>query len=124
MSSMRLQRVSELIKQIVGDTLKYTKDPRIGFVTVTSVEVSPDLSLAKVFVSILGEEEEVNKSLEGLQSASGYIRREMAKEIHLRKIPSVVFYFDQGIQRGSRILKILEDLKPFQADDDNETAVE
>lgn len=110
MSKQRMERVSELIRETVGDILVKVKDPRIGFVTVTDVEISPDLNYAKIFVSILGTEEERKNSLAGLDAASGFIGREVGKQVHLRKIPKLSFRFDPGIERGARIIHLLGSL--------------
>lgn len=120
MSSMRINRVSELIREALGDILNKIKDPRIGFITVTSVEVTPDLDIARVFVSVLGEEEQVNDTLKGLESAAGFVRRELGKEIRLRKTPRIVFTFDPGIERGSRILELLNSIKKEDHEEDQE----
>ena len=112
MSKMRLHRVSELIREVLGDIMKKIKDPRIGFVTVTGVDVSPDLSSARVFVSVLDEGEKREKAIEGLNSAAGYIRRELGREISLRKTPKLTFIFDEGIERGMKIINILNEIRP------------
>lgn len=117
---MRINRVSELIREALGDILNKIKDPRIGFITVTSVEVTPDLDIARVFVSVLGEEEQVNDTLKGLESAAGFVRRELGKEIRLRKTPRIVFTFDPGIERGSRILELLNSIKKEDHEEDQE----
>ncbi|MCK8826266.1 30S ribosome-binding factor RbfA [Natroniella acetigena] len=107
MARHRSQRVGELIKQEVSDLLqKEIKDPRIGFVTVTDVEVSGDLRHAKVFVSILdGKKEE---TMEGLQATEGFVRREIGQRIRLRHTPEIIFRYDDSIEKGTRIFEILE----------------
>lgn len=107
MSSVRLDRVRELLKEVVGEILLGLKDPRLGFVSVMEVEVSPDIHYAKVFVSILGNREEQEKTMEGLRSASGFVRHEISKRVRLRYIPEITFKFDDSLERGARILEVI-----------------
>lgn len=120
MSKLRLQRVSELIREVLGDLMKKVKDPRVGFLTITDVQVSPDLSSARVYVSLLSEGEDREKAMKGLESASGFIRHELGKEIKLRKTPKLTFIYDEGIERGIKILNILNQIIP--ADEEAEEA--
>jgi len=109
--NIRVNRLAEQIKQEVGEIVNQKlKDPRIGFVTITDVELTNDLQQAKVFVSIFGDEEEKNDSLMGLTKATGFIRTEVGKRIRLRKIPEIMFEYDEALEYGSRIDKILRDL--------------
>ncbi|MCY9692446.1 30S ribosome-binding factor RbfA [Paenibacillus alginolyticus] len=111
MARVRVGRVGEQIKkelsQIVQSELK---DPRIGFLTVTGVEVTNDLSLARVFLSVMGTEEEKTATLKALSVGSGYIRSELGKRIRLRKIPELQFKFDASIDYGSHIDNLLHKL--------------
>jgi ribosome-binding factor A len=110
--SHRPERVSELIRQAVGAFLTGdVRDPRIGFVTVIGVEVSPDLSHANVRVSVMGSDEEKAKSLEGLASAARYLRAQLAKELTLRTSPELHFHLDRGIEHAQRIDRVLKELK-------------
>jgi len=110
--SHRPERVSELIRQAVGAFLTgEVRDPRIGFVTVIGVEVSPDLSHANVRVSVMGSDEEKVKSLEGLASAARYLRAQLAKELPLRTSPELHFHLDRGIEHAQRIDRVLKELK-------------
>lgn len=110
--SHRPERVSELVRQAVGAFLTGdVRDPRIGFVTVTAVEVSPDLSHAHVRVSVLGTDEEKARSLEGLASAARYLRAQLSKELHLRTSPELHFHLDRGIEHAQRIDRVLKELK-------------
>jgi ribosome-binding factor A len=110
--SHRPERVSELVRQAVGAFLTGdVRDPRIGFVTVVGVDVTADLSHAKVRVSVLGSEEEKAKSLEGLESAAGYLRVQLAKDLHLRTTPELHFQLDRGIEHAQRIDRVLKELK-------------
>jgi ribosome-binding factor A len=111
MARVRVGRVGEQIKkelsQIVQSELK---DPRIGFLTVTGVEITNDLSIAKVFLSVMGTDEQKEATLKALSSGSGYIRSELGKRIRLRKIPELQFKFDASIDYGSKIDIILHQL--------------
>lgn len=110
--SHRPERVSELIRQAVGAFLTGdVRDPRIGFVTVIGVEVSPDLSHANVRVSVMGSDEEKARSLEGLTSAARYLRAQLAKELPLRTSPELHFHLDRGIEHAQRIDRVLKELK-------------
>lgn len=109
--SRRTERVAEMIRQIVGRmVVSELNDPRIGFVTVTRVEVSPDLSLAKVFVSIMGEPEKGRSALRGLQSSVKRIRAKIGEEMELRHTPEIAFFNDPGVQRSLKIGGILTEL--------------
>ncbi len=111
MEFKRSKRVGGILLQEISQILlRDIKDPRIGFATLTGIEVSDDLKYAKVFVSILGEEDEKTNALKGLQSASGFIRRELGSRIRLRSIPELIFKIDTSLEHGAYINKILEDL--------------
>lgn len=107
-TQLRVEKLQELIKQEMSKMLlREIKDPRIGFVTVTDVEVTGDLREAKIYVSIMGGEEQVQASLEGLHSALGFIRREIGKRIRLRFTPEISFALDNSLDYGEHIQKIL-----------------
>ncbi|MEI3610884.1 30S ribosome-binding factor RbfA [Pseudogracilibacillus sp. SO30301A] len=111
MENMRTNRVAEQMKKEVGDILnRQIKDPRVGFVTVTDVELTNDLQHATVFISVLGNEDEKQATLVGLSKASGFIRSELGKRIRLRKTPEVAFQFDEAHEYGNRIDSILRKL--------------
>lgn len=111
-SSHRPERVSEAIRQTVAAFLTGNlRDPRIGFVTVTAVEVSADLTHARVRVSVMGSEEEKAKSLEGLASAARFLRAQLAKELPLRVTPELRFELDRGLEYAQRIDQVLKNLK-------------
>lgn len=110
--SERFRRLQEDIKREVSDILqRQVKDPRLGFVSITDVEVSRDLSYAKVFVSVLGSEEERQQTMEGLTRAAGFVRSELAKRIRARHIPEMLFRYDPSLEHGARINAILKDLE-------------
>ena len=111
MSNIRANRVAEQIKKDLGEILtKKIKDPRVGFVTITDVEVTGDLQQAKVFISVLGNEDEKQETLLGLSKANGFIRSEIGKRIRLRITPEITFEFDEAQAYGNRIDTILRDL--------------
>lgn len=110
--SRRPERVGELIRQAVGAFLTGdVRDPRIGFVTVTGVDVSPDLSHANVRVSVMGSDEEKARSLEGLASAARYLRVQLSQLLHLRTSPELHFHLDRGLEHAQRIDEVLRELK-------------
>lgn len=111
MAELRANRVAVQMQKELGDILtRKIKDPRVGFVTVTDVEVTGDLQQAKVFISILGEEKEKQDTLLGLAKASGFIRSEIGQRIRLRKTPELTFEIDEAFEYGSRIDTLLRDL--------------
>jgi ribosome-binding factor A len=112
MSELRANRVAEQMKKELGEILTTKlKDPRVGFVTVTDVEVTGDLQQATVYISVLGDEKEKQDTLLGLSKAKGFIRSEIGQRIRLRKTPELLFEFDEALERGNRIETILRDLK-------------
>ena len=105
---LRIEKLQELIKQEMSKMLlKELKDPRIGFVTVTDVEMTGDLREAKIYVSVMGGEEQVKSSLEGLNSALGFIRREIGQRVRLRFTPEISFALDTSLDYGEHIQKLL-----------------
>ncbi|WP_017753801.1 30S ribosome-binding factor RbfA [Calidifontibacillus oryziterrae] len=112
MSNNRPSRVGELMKQELSDIIsRKIKDPRIGFVTVTDVQVTGDLQQAKVYITVLGDEEQKQNTLLALAKANGFIRSEIGHRIRLRKTPEISFEFDESIEYGNRIETLLEQLK-------------
>jgi len=115
MAEHRVERLRELIKEEFGEILRRDlKDPRIGFVSVTDVEVSNDYSHVKIFVSVLGDEAAKQSAMEGLESARGFIRTELGQRIRLRHTPEVQIVVDNSMERGSRIMKLLNEVKKEQ----------
>ncbi len=113
MSTPRIARLRELFKEETSVILqRQMKDPRIGFVSVTDVELSADLRHAKIFVSIFGDAEAKARTMQGLASAQGFIRTELARRIRLRHIPQVAFKMDQSIERGARVDELLRKVAP------------
>lgn len=117
MGSQRAGRVGEVIKEVASETIRRLKDPRItGLVSVTDVEVSGDLSHAKVFVSIYGDEDQQRETLEGLQAASGFVRSQVGREVKLRVTPEIHFRHDKSIEQGANINALLNRIKREQQD--------
>jgi ribosome-binding factor A len=113
MSQRRVQKVAEAVREVVSMAiLAEIKDPRVRDVTVTFVEVSPDLRNAKVHVSVMGDDTHQNLTLRGLQSAAGFLQSKLARELELRYTPKIVFLLDQGVKRSIEIAKILREVLP------------
>jgi ribosome-binding factor A len=111
MSNVRANKVAEQIKKELSDIImRELKDPRISFVTVTGVDVTGDLQQSKVFISVLGTDDEKTATLEGLSKATGFIRSEIGKRIRLRKTPEISFHFDESIDYGNRIESLLAEV--------------
>jgi ribosome-binding factor A len=106
----RMRRVNEAAREVVSARLaEGLRDPRIGFVTVTSVETSPDLRQARVYVSVLGTDEERSDTMAGLDSAHGVLQQAVATELRMKHTPTLQFVFDESIDRGMRISELLDD---------------
>jgi ribosome-binding factor A len=113
MAADRLRRVNEAMREVLSDAITTDlKDPRIGFVTVTAVDTSPDLRHARVHVSVLGDADVRTVSLEGLQSAHGYLQRRVAAELRLKHTPTLEFHYDESVDRGLRISELADRLAP------------
>ena len=105
-----MRRVNEAIREILGDAITTElKDPRIGFVTVTEVDTSPDLRAARVYVSVLGSAEERESSLAGLRSSHGVLQGKIASGMRLKRTPTLTFEYDESVDRGARISRLLDD---------------
>jgi ribosome-binding factor A len=111
-----MRRVDEAIRQVIGEMVAgELKDPRVGFVTVTDVRTSADLSHARVYVSVLGEEPLREATLEGLRSAHGYMQRRLASELRLKRTPTLSFDYDDTTDRAMRLEKLLAETgKPVE----------
>lgn len=111
MSQLRANRVAEEIKKIIGEIISQKlKDPRVGFVTITDVEVTGDLQQAKIFLTVLGDNKAEEETLAGLEKAKGFIRSEIGKHIRLRKTPEIIFEIDRAIETGNRIERLIYEL--------------
>ena len=110
MSGGRMRRVDEAMREVLsGAITQGLKDPRVGFVTVTAVETSPDLRHARVFVSVLGEDPQRDRTLAGLRSAHGFLQRRVASELTLKHTPTLEFLYDDSVDRSLRIQELLEE---------------
>jgi len=104
-----MRRVNEAIREVLGDAINAElKDPRIGFVTVTDVDTSPDLRQARVYVSVLGTEDERQQSLDGLRSAHGVLQAKIAAGVRMKRTPTLTFVYDETAERGDRISRLLD----------------
>jgi ribosome-binding factor A len=122
MAGARMRRINEVLREVVGAAISGDlSDPRIGFVTVTSVETSPDLRTAKVFVSVLGDEEEREATMGGLDSSRGLIQSRIAAETRMKRTPTLTFLYDDTIEKGVRISQLLEEEPAAGAPDAEES---
>lgn len=109
--NLRANRVGEQMKKELGEIItRKIKDPRIGFVTVTDVQVTGDLQQATIYISVLGDEEQREQTLIGLSKAKGFIRSEIGQRIRLRKTPEIFFEYDESIDYGNRIETLLNQI--------------
>lgn len=116
-SKRRPDQVAEVVRQVVADALlTELRDPRIGFVTVTEVQVTNELSVATVRVSVMGDEAERARALEGLNSAAGFLRSKLGKAVTTRLVPEIRFELDLGLQHAARINQILGEIRREQGD--------
>ena len=107
-----MRRVNEALREVLADTItNELKDPRVGFVTVTSVESSPDLRHARVFVSVLGDVSVREASLDGLNSAHGFLQRRIGGALRMKHTPELKFEYDESIDQGMRITTLLKNKK-------------
>jgi ribosome-binding factor A len=109
MATPRMRRINEVLREVIGAAIAELGDPRIGFVTVTSVETSPDLRTAKVHVSVLGSAEEREKTLAGLSSSHGVLQSKIAAETRMKRTPTLTFAYDETVERGMRISQLLDE---------------
>ena len=110
MASSRMRRINEVLREVVGAAISTElSDPRIGFVTVTSVETSPDLRAAKVYVSVLGTDEEREATMAGLASSHGVLQSKIAAETRMKRTPTLSFHYDETVEQGMRISRLLEE---------------
>jgi ribosome-binding factor A len=112
--------VNEAIRKVLSEAVPTLKDPRIGFVTVTGVKTTQDLSHATVYVSVLGSEQEQSRTLDGLQSAHGVLQAQVSRELGTRRTPVLAFEYDPAIERGVRLTKLIDELAPPDPDADSE----
>ena len=122
MAKHRDSRVNEELRKEISDILfQEIKNPDIGFVSIVKVDVSHDLNVAKVYYSVMGSEEEIAKTQRAMKRSAGFIRHELAGRLSLRHTPELVFLFDDSIEHGIRIAKILEDDKKKNQHEETES---
>jgi ribosome-binding factor A len=106
-----MRRVDEAIRQVLGDAVSGVKDPRVGFVTVTDVRTSADLRHARVYVSVLGDAEQREASLDGLRSAHGFLQSCVARELRLKRTPALEFSYDDTTDRAMRVDALIDEIE-------------
>jgi ribosome-binding factor A len=120
MASPRMRRVNEAVREVVSEHIaEDLSDPRIGFVTVTGVDTSSDLSHARVFVTVLGDEPVRRDALVGLESARGYLQAQVGTQLRMKRTPTLEFRYDESTDRGVRMAQLLDEVAP-PPDDDGE----
>lgn len=110
-----MRRVNESVRQVLAETLPELKDPRIGLVTVTGVDTTPDLRHATVYVSVLGSSRKQKASLVGLEAAHGLLQSRLARQLRMKRTPQLTFEYDPTVERGVRMTRLIDELAP---DDD------
>ena len=108
----RMRRVNESLKQVLSEAITELKDPRIGFVTVTGVEATDDIREAKVFVSVLGNDRKREQTLDALDRAHGVLQARLNRELRLKRTPTLTFHYDQSVEHGVRMTKLIDELAP------------
>lgn len=112
MPTTRQGKVAHQLRQIASDIIqRELRDPGLGFITVTDSDISPDLRQARIYVSILGDDEKRKEGMEALKRATPYVRREIGRRAGLRMVPEISFHADTAIDRGARIFELLEEVK-------------
>jgi len=112
--SRRLERLNVLFRQELSDLIRRrVKDPRIAeFVTITRVDVAPDMETARIFISVMGGEDEKKSTIVALGAASGYLRRELSSILTIRRVPQLHFFLDESLEEGDRILRLIDEISP------------
>ncbi len=117
MTEHRVERLQELIKEELGSILqREIKDPRVGFASITAVRVSNDKSHVKIYISVLGDEQQKQDTMAGLESAKGFIRREIGRRVRLRHTPEIHFYPDTSLEEGMRVISLLNQINTQKED--------
>lgn len=114
----RMRRINEALREVLSEGIGQLKDPRIGFVTITGVRASTDLRQATVFVSVLGSEKKRVATLVGLESSRAPLQARVNRELHLKRTPQLRFEYDQTIEEGVRLSKLIDELSPDESDAD------
>ena len=110
--SDRIRRVNEALREVLSEGVGELKDPRIGFVTVTAVQASPDLRQARVFVTVLGSERKREQTLAGLTAAHGLLQARIARDLRMKRTPQLTFQYDPSVERGVRMSRLIDELAP------------
>jgi ribosome-binding factor A len=105
--SQRMEKVQKLARQVLGEEMQNLKDPRVGFATITAVKITPDLRHARVWVSVLGTDDEVKDTMAGLNSARPYLRTELGRQMRMKYLPELIFELDTGAEEAQRLDEIL-----------------
>lgn len=109
--SMKKDKVAGIIQKEISEIIQFElKDPKVGFITITDVEVSGDLSQAKIFVSFLGQEARKEAGMKALERSKGFLRTQLAQRLTIRKVPQLIFLHDTSLERGNKIEKIIADI--------------
>jgi len=119
-SNRRNERLSQEIREDVARIVGQLKDPRIGFVTITRVDLTPDMRTAHVYVGILGGGADREKTLTGLRQAAGFVRRELGRRLHVRHTPEIAFHYDEGLDATERVAQLLDEVRPGPAPGDED----
>ena len=112
-----MRRVNESVRQVLADAVGELNDPRLGLVTITGVETSPDLRQARVFVSVLGSERKRDRSLAALAAAHGVLQARLARELRMKRTPQLAFAYDPTVERGVRMTRLIDELAPGHDDE-------
>jgi ribosome-binding factor A len=107
-----MRRVNESVRQVLSEALLELKDPRIGFVTVTGIDTSTDLRHARVFVSVLGNDQKQQKTMAGLEAAHGVLQARISRELRLKRTPQLRFEYDPSVEHGVRMSRLIDELAP------------
>jgi ribosome-binding factor A len=118
--TQRTERVQKLAKEVLGEAIQSLKDPRVGFTTVTAVRVTRDLRYARVFISVLGSHDEQDVTMQGLKSATPFLRGRLGREMRVRYLPELTFELDHGPEEAERLERLLRKLHEHEADGDQD----
>ena len=107
-----MRRVNESVRQVLSEAIPELKDPRIGFVTITGVNTTPDLQEARVFVSVFGSARKQQETLDGLTAARGVLQSRLGRELRMKRTPQLTFEYDRSVEEGVRMSKLIDGLAP------------
>jgi ribosome-binding factor A len=107
-----MRRVNAAVREVLSEAVGQLKDPRIGFVTITGVDTSPDLRQARVYVSVLGSDAKLENTLAGLNAAHGVLQSRLARELRMKRTPQLAFEYDPTVERGVRMTQLIDELAP------------